>query len=82
MEGKVKVRFPNELWWDEVDYSKLLDFYDIQVTYLSDETCFVDLIGEDNTKIHVELYRPDYDRLVSDKVIKINFKVKKHTFST
>ena len=29
MDGIIKIRFPNELWWDEVPYESALKWHDL-----------------------------------------------------
>lgn len=79
MGGKLRIRFPNELWWDEISYESVLNWYDVQVTFLSETTCFVDIFNSANEKIHVELHREDYDKIMEQKALRIKFKLKKHT---
>ena len=56
MKDKLKIRFPNELWWDEIPYESVLNWYDLQVTFLSETTCFVDIFNSANEKI--DIYSP------------------------
>lgn len=79
MGGKLRIRFPNELWWDEISYESVLNWYDVQVTFLSETTCFVDIFNSANEKIHVELHREDYDKIMEQNALRIKFKLKKHT---
>ena len=81
MDGVIKVRFPNELWWDEVAYETALGWYDLEVTYLTDDTCFADIIDGGGGRIHVELYRKDYDKIMNQKAFRLKFKLKKHEIS-
>jgi hypothetical protein len=78
MDGTIKIRFPNELWWDEVTYESALGWYGLEVTYLTDTNCFVDIIDSNGGKIHVELYRKDYDKIMDQKAFKLKFNLKKH----
>lgn len=79
MKDKLKIRFPNELWWDEIPYESVLNWYDLQVTFLSETTCFVNIFNSANEKIHVELNRDDYDKIMEHKALRIKFNLKKHT---
>lgn len=81
MDGTIKIRFPNELWWDEVAYETALGWYDLEVTYLTDNTCFADIIDNGGGRIHVELYRKDYDKIMNQKAFRLKFKLKKHEIS-
>lgn len=78
MDGVIKVRFPNELWWDEVAYETALGWYDLEVTYLTDDTCFVKIIDSGGGSITVELNRKDYDKIMNQKAFRLKFKLKKH----
>jgi len=78
MDGTVKIRFPNELWWDEVPYESAIKWHDLEVTYLTDKNCFVNIIDQTGNKINVELYREDYDKIMNQKVFRLKFKLKKH----
>jgi hypothetical protein len=80
MGGTIKIRFPNELWWDEISYETVLGWYDLEVTYLTNDTCFVDII-DGGGRIHVELYRKDYDKIMNQKAFRLKFKLKKHEIS-
>ena len=31
MGGTIKIRFPNELWWDEVSYESALKWVDLEI---------------------------------------------------
>lgn len=78
MDGKIRIRFANELWWDEIAYEDVLKWYHLEVSYLSSETCFVNIVNSANEKLHVELHRSDYDKIMSQKAFKLKFKLKKH----
>jgi len=78
MGGTIKIRFPNELWWDEIAYENALGWYDLEVTYLTDDTCFVKIIDSSGDGITVELNRKDYDKIMNQKAFRLKFKLKKH----
>jgi hypothetical protein len=75
MDNKIKVRFPQELWWDELAFEQVLSWNFFEVSYIDDETCFVKVDG-----IVVELHRPDYDKIMNNKIFANKFKLNKHTF--
>lgn len=79
MDGVIKVRFPNDLWWTDIPYEVVLKWYDLEVTYLTDNTCFISYNGPmSNTRIKVELYRQDYDKIMDQKAFRLKFNLKKH----
>jgi hypothetical protein len=77
MGGIIKIRFPNELWWDEIPYESALKWHDLEVNYLTDKNCFVTII-HDGYRTTVELYREDYDKIMNQKAFRLKFKLKKH----
>jgi hypothetical protein len=80
MENELKIRFPNELWWDNIPYIQALEWLDLQVTYLTDTNCFVSIVDRSGVRIDAELYRSDYDKIMSQKAFRVKFKLKKHGF--
>lgn len=78
MEGIIKIRLPNDLWWTEIEYSTVLKWVDLEITYLSDETCFAKIIDSNNNKTQIELYRKDYDKIINQRVFRLKFNLKKH----
>jgi len=78
MDGTIKVRFPNDLWWTEIPYDNALKWFGLEVTYLTDTTCFADIIEPSGSRTHVELYRSDYDKIMDQKAFRLKFKLKKH----
>tara|TARA_R110000822_G_scaffold128813_2_gene264729 strand:+ start:4076 stop:4333 length:258 start_codon:yes stop_codon:yes gene_type:complete len=81
MGGTIKIRLPNDLWWTEVSYDNVLKWVDLEVSYLTDSICFVSYSGPiSSSRIHIELYRDDYDKIMDNKIFKIKFGLKKHNF--
>jgi hypothetical protein len=80
MDGKLKIRFPNELWWDEIPYTTAITWLSIEPTFINETNCFVDIIDSSGNKTHVELYRPDYEKILSEKAFRIKFNLKKYWF--
>lgn len=78
MDGTIKIRFPNELWWDEVPYKTALKWVDLEINYLTDTTCFVDIVDHMGNRTTVELDRSDYDKIMNQKAFRLKFKIKKH----
>lgn len=72
MDGTIKVRFPNELWWDELLLKNILD-EELIVSYLGDKTCFIRVNGQT-----MEISREDYDKILDKKLIGLKFELKKH----
>jgi len=81
MDGVIKIRMPNELWWDEVAYETALGWYDLEISYLTDSTCFVNIIDQSGGRIKVELNRPDYDKIMNQKAFRLKFNLKRHGFN-
>lgn len=77
MGGTIRIRFSTDLWWSEVPYENFLNKR-LEVTYLSDDTCFVDII-DGQTKTHVELHYDDYIKISDNSAFNFSYKVKKHT---
>jgi hypothetical protein len=75
MDNKIRIRFTNEMWWDEVPYTTALEWGHIEVTYLGDDTCFVNIGGQ-----ALEMHRGDYDRIKNDKAFDFKFNLDKHKF--
>jgi hypothetical protein len=81
MDGIIKIRLPNDLWWTEVSYENALKWVDLEVNYLTESSCFVTINGLiSGSRINVELYRDDYDKIIDNKIFKIKFGLKKHNF--
>lgn len=78
MEGIIKIRLPNDLWWTEIEYSTVLNWVDLEITYLSDETCFANIIDSNDYKTKIELYRKDYDKIINQRAFRLKFNLKKH----
>ena len=78
MGGIIKIRFPNELWWDEIPYESALKWYDLEINYLTDKNCSVTIVEQDGNRTTVELYREDYDKIMDQKAFRLKFKLKKH----
>lgn len=78
MGGTIKIRFPNELWWDEVPYKTALKWVDLEINYITDTNCFVTIVDQVGNRINVELYREDYDKIMNQKAFRLKFKLKKH----
>jgi hypothetical protein len=78
MDGIIKIRFPNELWWDEISYESVLKWYDLKINYLTDKNCFVTIVEQGGNRTTVELYREDYDKIMNQKAFRLKFKLKKH----
>ena len=78
MDGTIKIRFPNELWWNEVPYKTALKWYDLEINYLTDTTCFVVIVDHVGNRTTVELNRKDYDKIMNQKAFRLKFKLKKH----
>ena len=78
MGGTIKIRFPNELWWDEVPYKTALKWVDLEINYITDTNCFVTIVDQGGNRINVELYREDYDKIMNQKAFRLKFKLKKH----
>tara|TARA_R110002153_G_scaffold26372_1_gene82857 strand:- start:379 stop:624 length:246 start_codon:yes stop_codon:yes gene_type:complete len=78
MGGTIKIRFPNELWWDEVSYKSALKWVDLEINYLTDTTCFVVIVDHVGNRTTVELNRKDYDKIMNQKAFRLKFKLKKH----
>ena len=78
MDGTIKIRFPNELWWDEVSYENAIKWYDLEISYLTEDTCFATIVEDNGSRTHVELYRKDYDKIMNQKAFRLKFKLKKH----
>ncbi len=78
MGGTIKIRFPNELWWDEVLYDEALKWVDLEINYITDTNCFVTIVDQGGNRINVELYREDYDKIMNQKAFRLKFKLKKH----
>jgi hypothetical protein len=81
MDGIIKIRLPNDLWWTEVSYENALKWVDLEVNYLTESSCFVTINGPiSNSRINIELCRNDYDKIIDNKIFKIKFGLKKHNF--
>jgi len=80
MGGTIKIRFPNELWWDEVPYEEAIKWNDLEINYITDTNCFVTIVNQGGNTINVELYREDYVKIIDNKIFKIKFGLKKHNF--
>ena len=80
MGGTIKIRFPNELWWDEVPYEEAIKWDDLEINYITDTNCFVTIVNQGGNTINVELYREDYVKIIDNKIFKIKFGLKKHNF--
>jgi len=78
MVGMIKIRFPNELWWDEIPYEEAIKWKDLEINYLTDVTCFIVIVDEEGNRTTVELDRGDYDRIMNQKAFRLKFKIKKH----
>lgn len=78
MGGIIKIRFPNELWWDEIPYESALKWNDLEINYLTDKNCFVTIVEQGGNRTTVELYREDYDKIMNQKAFRLKFKLKKH----
>lgn len=78
MGGTIKIRFPNELWWDEVLYDEALKWVDLEINYITDTNCFVTIVDQGGNRINVELYREDYYKIMNQKAFRLKFKLKKH----
>ncbi len=78
MGGTIKIRFRNELWWDEVPYQEALKWDGLEINYLTDNTCFVVIIDQGGNRTTVELDRKDYDKIMDQKAFRLKFKLKKH----
>ena len=78
MGGTIKIRFSNDLWWTDISYEEALKWFDLEVTYLTDKTCFVKIIDSSGGGITVELYRQDYDKIMNQKAFRLKFNLKKH----
>lgn len=75
MDGTIRVRFANELWWDEIPLEKAIDWNHFDVTYMDDKCCFVTIDGT-----AMELHRDDYDKILDKKAFRLKFGLKKHSF--
>jgi len=73
MDGVIRVRFPNELWWDEVTMENASKWNRFEVSYLGDDTSFVIIDGQ-----AMEMKTSDYNMLVDKKAFRLKFKLKKH----
>ena len=80
MKEKIKIRFPNELWWDEVPYENIIGLTSFEVSYLTDDTCFVNIIDSNGNRMNIEVYRKDYDKIMDQKAFRLKFNLKKHGF--
>jgi hypothetical protein len=78
MGGTIKIRFPNELWWDEISYESAIKWHDLKINYLTDKNCFVTIVEQSINRTTVELYRKDYDKIMNQKAFRLKFKLKKH----
>ncbi len=81
MGGTIKIRFPNELWWDDIPYESALKWHDLEINYLTDKNCFVTIVeqgGNEEMRTTVEIYREDYDKIMNQKAFRLKFKLKKH----
>ncbi len=74
MKETIKVRFANEMWWDEIPLDNAIEWNQFKVTYMDDETCFVIIDGT-----AMELYRDDYDKILDKKAFRLKFDLTKHT---
>ena len=61
------------MWWDEVSYTNALEWGHIEVTYLGDDTCFVNIGGT-----HLEMHRDDYEAIKENKVFSFKYNLDKH----
>lgn len=78
MGGTIRVRFAHDLWWTEITYEKVLEWSDLNITYLTDDICFADIIDSNGGKTHVEINKSDYDKVINKKAFKLKFKLDKH----
>jgi hypothetical protein len=78
MGETIKIRFPNDLWWTEIEYSSTLKWIGFEITYLSDKTCFVKIVDYNGNSSKMELYREDYTKIMNNKAFMLKFKLKKH----
>jgi hypothetical protein len=78
MDGKIKIRLPNYLWWSEIPYETVLKWVDLEVNYLTETTCFVVIVDRVGNRTTVELARDDYDKIMNQKAFRLKFKLKKH----
>lgn len=72
MSTSIKIRMPDDLWYTEIPWNKMLGWDVFEVTYIDDSVCFVNING---TKM--ELKRSDYDRLKIMKPVNLKFNIKK-----
>lgn len=72
--GIIRIRFANEIWWDEIPYANALKWGHIEVTYLGDDTCFVNIDGTS-----LEMHRDDYESIKDHKVFNFSFSLDRHT---
>jgi hypothetical protein len=70
MDGTIRVRFPNELWWDEVSMENASKWNRFEVSYLGEETSFVRIDG-----ITMEIKTSDYKMLLDKKAFRLKFKL-------
>lgn len=75
MEKKIRIRFANELWWDEIPFEMALKWSSFNVTYSNNECCFVIVDGTS-----MEMNIDDYNMIMENKLFALKFGVKKHTF--
>jgi hypothetical protein len=76
MGGTVRIRFSTDLWWSEIPYNNFINKI-LEVTYLSNDTCFVDVIDGLN-RTHVELHYDDYIKISDNSAFNFNYNIKKH----
>ena len=79
MGGTIRIRFAHDLWWTEINYENVIKWHGLEVTYLTNDTCFVDILDSNGGKTHVELYRKDYDKIINQKAFRLKFNLKKHS---
>jgi len=78
MGGTIRVRFAHDLWWTEINYEKVLEWSDLNITYLTQNVCFADIIHAKGDKTHVEIHKGDYDTVMDKKAFKLKFKLDRH----
>lgn len=75
MDDFIKVRHCNDLWWSQVPLIEAYSWDRFEVTYISEENCFVLVNGS-----KMEMSLDSYNIIMDNKAFKIKFDLKKHDF--
>jgi len=75
MSNNLRIRFKDDLWWDEISYETAMAWDSFSVDWIDDEICFIKVNGSS-----LELKRSDYEKLLDDRAFKLKFGIKNHSF--